>query len=238
MEVSAEKGKMMIKCINNISADISMNGLKLEEVTSFMYLGASLCMDGTCSAEVCIRIASVMARLNRIWLWKQDLAVQHYQLHKQVQGVQTSLLSLPSSSTAVKCEPCLLTPGSRFLKTNARGNFSTSPACSMRPMTGYGARSTSWRAHRNLFWQLSNKLAWFRHITCHDSLSKTIPWGHLGWWATPWSAQEMLDGQHPTVDISVNAGTAHKGLLQKKNWKRIFAELSIMSPQRPNWSRD
>ena len=68
MEVSAEKGKMMIKCINNISADISMNGLKLEEVTSFMYLGASLCMDGTCSAEVCIRIASVMARLNRIWL--------------------------------------------------------------------------------------------------------------------------------------------------------------------------
>ena len=46
-----------------------MNGQKLEEVTSFKYLGATLCKDGTCSAEVQIGIASAMARLmNRSWL--------------------------------------------------------------------------------------------------------------------------------------------------------------------------
>ena len=47
-----------------------MNGQKLEEVTSFKYLGATLCKDGACSAEVRIRIASAMvamAILNRIW---------------------------------------------------------------------------------------------------------------------------------------------------------------------------
>ena len=44
-----------------------MNGQKLEEVTSFKYLGATLCKDGTCSAEVCIRTASARARLSRIW---------------------------------------------------------------------------------------------------------------------------------------------------------------------------
>ena len=47
-----------------------MNGQKLEEVTSFKYLGAILCKDGTCSVEVRIKIASAMAavaRLNRIW---------------------------------------------------------------------------------------------------------------------------------------------------------------------------
>ena len=47
-----------------------MNGQKVEEVTSFNYLGATLCKDGTCSAEARIRIASAMtamARLNRIW---------------------------------------------------------------------------------------------------------------------------------------------------------------------------
>ena len=47
-----------------------MNGQKLEEVTSFKYLGATLCKDGTCSVEVRIRIASAMAamaRLKRIW---------------------------------------------------------------------------------------------------------------------------------------------------------------------------
>ena len=35
-------------------------------------------------------------------------------------------------------------------------------------------------------------------------------------WATPWSAEEMLDGQHQRVDISAHTRTAHKGLLQKR----------------------
>ena len=47
-----EKSKIMTNSTNNISADISMNGQKLEEVTSFKYLGATLCKDGTCSAEL------------------------------------------------------------------------------------------------------------------------------------------------------------------------------------------
>ena len=56
----------MTNSTNSISADISMNGQNLEEVTSFKYLGAIL---GASSAEVRIRIASAMtamARLNRI----------------------------------------------------------------------------------------------------------------------------------------------------------------------------
>ena len=70
MEVSTEKSKIMTNSTNNISADISMNGQKLEEPTSFKYLGATLCKNGTCSVEVRIRIASAMAamvKLNRIW---------------------------------------------------------------------------------------------------------------------------------------------------------------------------
>ena len=67
-EVSTEKSKLMTNSsTNNISADISMNGQKLEEVTSFKYLGATLCKDGTCSAGIRIRIVSAMTRLNRIW---------------------------------------------------------------------------------------------------------------------------------------------------------------------------
>ena len=47
-----------------------MNSQKLEEVTSFKYLEATLCKDGTCSAEVPMRNASAMAavaRMNSIW---------------------------------------------------------------------------------------------------------------------------------------------------------------------------
>ena len=70
MEVSTEKSKAMTNTTNNISADISVNGQRLEEVTSFKYLGATLCSDGFCSAEIRITIVSAiapLARLNRIW---------------------------------------------------------------------------------------------------------------------------------------------------------------------------
>ena len=41
----------MTNSTNNISADISMNSQKLEEVSSFKYLGATLYKTGTCSAK-------------------------------------------------------------------------------------------------------------------------------------------------------------------------------------------
>ena len=57
IEVNTEKSKIMTNSTNTTSADISMKGQKLEEVTSFKYLRPTLCKDGTCSAEVHIRIA-------------------------------------------------------------------------------------------------------------------------------------------------------------------------------------
>ena len=42
-KVSTEKSKIMTNSTNNINADISMNGQKLEEVTNFKYLTAILC---------------------------------------------------------------------------------------------------------------------------------------------------------------------------------------------------
>ena len=42
------------------------------------------------------------------------------------------------------------------------------------------------------------------------------PSGYLGGWVTPWSAEEMLDGQHQRVDSPAYARPAHKGLLQKR----------------------
>ena len=52
------------------------------------------------------------------------------------------------------------------------------------------------------------------HTPGQQRLQNHLP-GHLGGWATPWSTEEMLDGQHQRVDISTHARTAHKGLLQK-----------------------
>ena len=64
-----------------------MNGQKLEEVTSFKYLGATLCKDATCSAKVRIRIASAMAtmaRLNRIWWCNTIRFASKFKLYKSL----------------------------------------------------------------------------------------------------------------------------------------------------------
>ena len=42
MELSTEKSKMAIDSTNNISAGVSLNSEKLEEVSSFKYLGTTL----------------------------------------------------------------------------------------------------------------------------------------------------------------------------------------------------
>ena len=42
------------------------------------------------------------------------------------------------------------------------------------------------------------------------------PSGHLGEWATPWSVEDMLDGQHRRADIPARARTAHMVILQKR----------------------
>ena len=61
MEVNPERSKIMTNSMNNIIADINMNGQKLEDVSSFKYLVATPCKDGTCSTEIRMRISSAMA---------------------------------------------------------------------------------------------------------------------------------------------------------------------------------
>ena len=84
MDVSTKMSKIITNSTNYISADISMNGHKLQEVTSFKYLGAILYKDGTCSAEVHIKIASdmaAMARLSRIWLCNTISFASNFKLY-------------------------------------------------------------------------------------------------------------------------------------------------------------
>ena len=87
MEVSTEKSKITTNSMNNISAHVSMNGQKLEEVTNCKYLETTLCKNDTCSAEVCIRTVSVMAAvtgLNRIWQCNTISFASKFKLYKSL----------------------------------------------------------------------------------------------------------------------------------------------------------
>ena len=73
-EVSADKSKIMTNSTTNTSVDISMNRRKLGGMTSFKYPGATLCKNGTCVAEVRIRIASAMTAMARVVksIWRRN----------------------------------------------------------------------------------------------------------------------------------------------------------------------
>ena len=149
MKVCTEKSKLMANSINNISADVSMNGQKLEEVTSLKYMDETLCKDGTCLAEVCIRIASEMAAvagLNRLWWCNTTSLESKLKLCK----------SLVTSILLYGCEAWTRLADSekriQASKLSARGNFSISPTWSTKPTTECRKRSTPLWVHRNLFW--------------------------------------------------------------------------------------
>ena len=70
MEISAAKSKTMVNSNSNTTANITLKGEELENVSSFKYLGATLTQDGASTTEIRTRIAlatAAMAKLSRIW---------------------------------------------------------------------------------------------------------------------------------------------------------------------------
>ena len=81
------------------------------------------------------------------------------------------------------------------------------------------------------------QLAWFGHITRHGSLSKTILQGTLeggrcrGRQRKCWMDNIKEWTSLPIPELLRRASG-------RKDWKRISAESSLMSPRRPNRSKD
>ena len=92
------------------------------------------------------------------------------------------------------------------------------------------ARSTSLWPYRNCLWRLSRDgKSDGRPFHTPQQPLLNHPSGHLGGWAMPWSAEEMLDGQHQRVGVPM------PGLLtvasSRKVWKWTSAESSLMLPR-------
>ena len=126
-----------------------MNDKQFEAVTSFKYLGATLCKNDTRSAEVGIRTASAMTRLNRIWWCNTISFASKLKLYK----------SLVTFILLHGCEAWTLLADSekriQAFEAKCIENFSVFPTWSTRPTTGRRARSTSLWVCKNLFLQLS-----------------------------------------------------------------------------------
>ena len=172
---------------------------------------------------------ATMARLNKIW-WCQ--------LRKQLQALQVSChLYPPQWPWNIDPAYWLWKKGSQLSKPSACWNFSASLAWSTRPKTGCGARSASLWVYGNLFWQLSGdgSLHGSHSTTASPKPSSRAPWrlddavvsrGSAGW--TTWKSGHSC----PCQNCLLTKASC------RKEWKRISAKSSVMSPQRSSQSRD
>ena len=173
-------------------------------------MGATLCKNGTCSTEIHTRIASAMAamaRLSRTW--------RSHAINSQTSSSCSSLFSPPSSFVALKHGLCLL-----ILKERSR--LSKPEETSPHLLRGAQVQRLSAEQDQLPCRYTGTSSGSCLVRTCHtpgQSL-QNHPSGHLGRWATPWSAEEMLDGQQQRVDNPAHARTAHSDLLQKKQNKK------------------
>ena len=113
MGLDTEKSTIMINSTGNIGADISMNGQKLEAVTSLKYLAAILCKDGTCSAVIRGRIASAMTpvfRPIRIRMSSSQSFTSKFKLY------QSPVISIPRQDRETRTLLADSENGSRLLR--------------------------------------------------------------------------------------------------------------------------
>lgn len=236
MEISSEKSKVMIISTTDSSSNIVMNGQKLEEVNSFKYLGATLTRDGCCTAEIRIRIGmatSAMSRLDRIWRSNSISFSTKHRLYKSLvvsillYGCETwTLLAATEKKLQAfenKCLRKLLRISYREHKTNAYVRSTvTSLVGPHEPLLATVKR---------------RKLAWFGHVTRHNTLSKTILQGTLEGsrrrgrprksWVTnikEWTEREMPDLLSSAQD--------------RTGWKILSVAAAGRSPLRPDRAWD
>ena len=93
----------------------------------------------------------------------------------------------------------------------------------IRPTTGCRARPTSLWAHRNLFRQLSR-----------DENLRSSGVSH----ATTVSPKPSFKVSLRVSDKAIYSENAEQTMSRRKDWKRISAEPSLISPRRPDRSKD
>ena len=232
MEVSTEKSKVMVNTLADTTAHIYMNGEKLEEVSSFKYLGATLTKDGRSLKEIKTRIAmatQALAKLSKIWKSKEISFSTKIKIHK----------AIVLSTMLYGCE-------SWTLNADSMTKIQTFENKCLRKLLGI-----SWKDHRTnefvkdqirsmdgpqeplLTTVKKRKLKWYGHITRHNTLSKTILQGTIeGGRRRGRQRKCWLDNIKEWTRL--DSPTLLRKAEDRDDWRRLAERSSVMSPLRPS----
>ena len=236
MEISAEKSKTMVNSSSrDTNTSITMNGVLLEEVNQFKYLGATLSKDGYSTAEIGIRIAqatAAMARLERVWRSKISFPTKYRLFGSLV--VSILLYGCESWTLMADTEKKVQAFENKSLRKLLRISWrehKTNEYVRKRVEELVGPQETLLATVKR------RKLKWFGHVTRHDGLSKTIMQGTVaggrrrGRQRKSWS-DNIKEWTAMTTPELLRAANS------RSEWRRKSVSAASMSPPRPQLSRD
>ena len=156
---------------------------------------------------------------------KQILAVQHHQLYKQVKALEVFCHFHPPLRLWNIDPFC-------WLKKKRIQAFETK--CMRKSFhinLLLGAEDQRLGAEQD---QLPCWSTWTSSGNCQETetckFRANHPSGHLGQWAKPWSAEEMLDGHRQRVDNPAHARTAYMDFRHKRLEEDVCWIVSHVSP--------
>jgi hypothetical protein len=231
MEVSSEKSKILVNSHSQQAAtNIMLNGRQLEEVESFKYLGSTLCKDGSSAKEIKARLglaSSAITRLNTIWNSSSISFPVKFKLYK----------SLVISILLYGCESWTLTADTerriqafehkcfRKLLHISYKEHKTNDYVRQQVTTYVGKQEPLLATVKR------RKLAWYGHVSRHESLSKTILQGTVegkrrrGRQRKSWS-------DNVTEWTGCNIASLLRQAEDRELWRSLTARTSIMAPRR------
>ena len=232
---SAQKrSRLWPDSMNDSSANISMCSPKFEDVTSFFkYLWATLYNDGTCSAEICIRIASAMARLNRIWWWNTISFTGKFKLYKSfvtfilLYGCETWTLF----ADAEKKDLCFQNQKPEETSPHLLLGAQDQQLGAEQDQLPYGSTGTSSCNCQ----EMETCMVQASHMS--QQPLQNHPSGHLGEWrCRGWQRKCCMDNIKESTSLPLPEVLTMAS--SRKDWKRNSAESSLMFSLQPNQSRD
>ncbi|GFR77564.1 endonuclease-reverse transcriptase [Elysia marginata] len=235
MEVSSEKSKVMVSSERVNDACTTMDDEPLELVHKFKYLGATLHEDGSSNVEFRTRIAlatAAFAKLGKIW----KSSISFKAKHKLFRSLLSSILTYGCETRTLLAdtERRIQAFENKYLRKLLPISYKdhvTNESVRELVVAYVGPQEPLLATVKR------RKLAWFGHVTRHDSLSKTILQGTV-------EGKRRRGRQKKAWCDSIKewTGMAMYELVRSASdrdaWRQKTYSSNLRSPRGPHRSRD